>query len=60
MMIIIIEEYMKGQQEVYDSHEELLSQGIDLAYLIGLIQDKDEGDEEERKIYSYKNVNGKS
>lgn len=46
----------KGQQEVYNSHEELLSQGIDTARLIGLFEDEE--DDEERNIYAYKGIIG--
>lgn len=45
---------------MYSSNEELLAQGLDPAHLIGLIHEDDEdGDENERNMFSYKNNFGK-
>ena len=50
---------IQGQQEVYSSHEELVSQGIDPVHLMGLINEDDEdGEDYERDMFNYKDDYG--
>ncbi len=45
----------QGHQVVYSSQDELLLQGIDTAHLMGLINDEDDGGEDdERDMFYYK------